>query len=249
MKKGFVVFCVLALCSLCMPLFSQSAHQTQRSVETFIIDRFEGDSEWDWEVTASRYVAENYPRQDFFNGIPSSLRYLRSDRKEQGGDPRVLGVQIAFNRKGDNWFEVYPVKDGKPYEVPFIGTVRQIDFWIWGAHYMYYLELLVRDADGRVHVLSAGNLAFDGWKNIAVNIPGWIRQHSRLSSGPDHMTFVGFRIRTDPQEFVDQFTIFFDQLKYTTDALAYIFDGYELKEADFGEGGGSSSSNTSGEGK
>ncbi|MBR7064312.1 MAG: flagellar filament protein FlaA [Treponema sp.] len=243
MKKGFIVFSFF-LFVFSVPLCSQVAHQTQRSVETFIIDKFEGDAEWDWEVTASRYVAENYPRQDFFSGIPSSLRYLKKDGEK---DPKVLGVQIAFNRKGDNWFEVYPVKDGKPYEVPFIGTVRQVDFWIWGAHYMYYLELLLRDADGRVHVLSAGNLAFDGWKNIAVNIPGWIRQHSRLSSGPDYMTFVGFRIRTDPQEYVDQFTIFFDQLKYTTDALAYIFDGYELKEAEFGDS--SSSSSSGGEGK
>ncbi|MBP3710780.1 MAG: flagellar filament protein FlaA [Treponema sp.] len=244
MKKGFVVFINLALFFLlCVPVVSQSAQQTQKSVETFIIDRFEGDSDWDWEVTASRYVADDYPKQDYFSGIPSSLKYLRN---EGDGDPKVLGIQIAFNRKGDNWFEIYPVKDGKAYEIPFIGTATQIDFWVWGAHYLYYLDVLVRDSDGRVHTLAAGNLAFDGWKNIIVNIPGWIRQHSRLSSGPDSMTFVGFRIRTDPNEFVDLFTIFFDQMKYTTNALAYIFDGYELKEADFGGNSSNSSSRSSG---
>ena len=103
---------------------------------------------------------------------------------------------------------------------------------------MYFLDVIVRDADGRVHVLPAGNLAFDGWRNIVVSVPGWIRQHSRSSSGRDAMSFIGFRIRTSPEEFVDSYTIFFDQMKYVTRALANIFDGYELKDADFGNSEG-----------
>jgi len=51
------------------------------------------------------------------------------------------------------------------------------------------------------------------------------------------MTFVGFRVRTDPEEFVDDFMIYFDQLKYTTNSLAEMFDGYELKDTDFGDSG------------
>ncbi|MBQ9495852.1 MAG: flagellar filament protein FlaA [Treponema sp.] len=243
MKKGVVVFInVVLLLLLCMPAFSQTAQQTQRSVETFIVDKFDGGSEWSWEVAASRYIADGYPKQGFFEGIPSSLKYLRG--KEES-DPQVLGVQVAFNRKGDNWFEIYPVKDGEPYEIPFIGTVRQIDFWVWGANYLYYLDIMVRDAEGRVHMFPVCNMLFDGWRNVAVNIPGWIRQHSRLSTGSDSMYFLGFRIRTNPDEYVDQFTVFFDQMKYTTDSLAYIFDGYELKGAEFEDGGGSSSSNSS----
>ena len=55
------------------------------------------------------------------------------------------------------------------------------------------------------------------------------------------MTFVGFRIRSDAEEYVDDFVIFFDQIKYTSNSLSYIYDGYELKEADFGESEKSSS--------
>ena len=44
------------------------------------------------------------------------------------------------------------------------------------------------------------------------------------------MTFVGFRIRSDAEEYVDDFMIFFDQLKYTSNSLSYIYDGYELKD-------------------
>ena len=234
MKKGLVVFmCFGLLLLFASPAFSQDTLQTQKSTESFVIDKFnsEGENGWTWDVSASRYIADGYPKMGYFDGIPNSLKYLLKDGKD---NQKVLGVQIAFKRKGDNWFEVYPVKDGKAYEIPFVGTVTQIDFWVWGAHYMYFLDLLVRDADGRVLVLPAGNLAFDGWKNMVVSVPGWIRQHSRASSGRDSMSFLGFRIRTSPEEFVDSYTIFFDQMKYVTRALANIFDGYELKDADFG---------------
>lgn len=233
MKKGIVVLITFTL--FAGLAFSQSAQQTQKSVEAFMIDKFdsEGESGWNWEVSASRYVAEGFPKQGYFEGMPSSLKYLQ--KPGEGENPQVLGVQIAFNRKGDNWFEVYPTKDGEPYEVPLLGTVTQLDFWVWGAHYMYFIDILLRDADGRVQVIPAGNLAFDGWKNKVIKVPGWIRQHSRLSTGAETMHFLGFRIRTSPEEYVDQFTIFFDQFKYLTNALAYIFDGYELKDAEFGE--------------
>jgi hypothetical protein len=106
-----------------------------------------------------------------------------------------------------------------------------MDFWVWGANYNYKLEVLVRDADGRVHVLKAGSLHFQGWRNIVLNIPTWIRQHSYIRSGRPDMTFVGFRIRTDVTAAVDNYVIFFDQLKYTTNTLSNIYDGYELKDA------------------
>ena len=144
-------------------------------------------------------------------------------------------MKTKFDRKGDNWIEIYPEKDGKPYEIPFRGNVKTLDFWVWGAHYLYFLDVLVRDADGRIHIIHAGNLAFDGWRNIIVDIPTYIRQHSRLRSGPEQMTFVAFRITTDPAEYVDDYVVYFDHFKYSTGALAYIFDGYELQKADFGD--------------
>ncbi|MBR6914277.1 MAG: flagellar filament protein FlaA, partial [Treponema sp.] len=147
-------------------------------------------------------------------------------------------------RKGENWFEVYPAKDGKAFEIPLKGTVTQIDFWVWGANYLYFIDLLVRDADGRVYTLPAGQLTFNGWRNVIVSIPTYIRQRSRLRSGPKTLSFVGFRVRTDPNEYVDDFNIFFDQLKYTTNTLSNIYDGYELTDIDFGESSSSSGSAT-----
>ncbi len=241
MKRGQKVFISLAcLFVFGLPAFSQPS---SRSVETFVLDNFDaaGSQEypyngqtysWDWGVRASRFVAEGYPKSGYYAGIPNSLKPLR---RETDSDPMVFGVKVAFNRKGDNWFEVYPQKDDKPFEIPLVGTVTQIDFWVWGANYNYYLDVLVRDAGGRVHVLPAGSLAFNGWRNIVVNIPGWLQQHSQLRSGPANMTFVGYRIRSDAEEYVDDYVVFFDQIKYTTNSLSFIYDGYELKDVDFGD--------------
>jgi len=232
MKKGFVVFASFALLlAVGFPAFSQAP---SRSVESVMIDDFDGnnsDVTWTWNVQASRFVTKGYPIINSFEAMPNSLKAVT----KQDVAHKVIGVKIKFDRKGDNWLEVYPEKDGEPYEVPFIGNVKSLDFWVWGANYLYFLDVLVRDADGRIHIIPAGNLAFNGWKNIVVDVPTYIRQHSRLRSGPENMTFVGFRISTDPAEYVDDYVVYFDHLKYTTGALAYIFDGYELQKADFGD--------------
>lgn len=230
MKKGVVILGSLILgLAFCVPAVAQPS---SKAVETIVIDNFDTDMEWSWSVQSSRFIAEGYPILKKFEGIPNSLIPYHKD-----SDPAamVLGVKAKYDRKGDNWFEVYPSKDGNPYEIPFIGNVTQMDFWVWGANYRYYLEVLIRDANGSVHVLPAGNMLFSGWKNVIVNIPGWIQQSSHLRSGPENLTFVGFRIRSDAAEYVDDFMIFFDQIKYTTNSLSFIYDGYELKDVDFGD--------------
>lgn len=239
MKRGLKVLVSLAcLFVMGLPVFSQP---NSKSIETFVLDSFDSENNqeylydgkkysWDWSVNSSRFVAEGYPKTGYYEGMPNSLRRLR---QEQDITFKVFGVKTAFNRKGDNWFEIYPSTNGKPFEVPFIGNVSQIDFWVWGANYRYYLELMVRDANGVVQVINVGSLAFNGWRNFIVNIPGWIVQHSKLRSGPESLTFVGFRVRSDSEEYVDNYVIFFDQMKYTSNSLSYIYDGYELKDVSF----------------
>ena len=262
MKKGVVVFTGFAfLLALSVPAVAQPS---SKAVETRIIDNFDnvGSQDyqvpgktvnsteahnWTWAVQASHYIdsEKGFPKVEYFEGQPNSLKLFN----KEGDSPKVLGVKTSYLRKGENWFEVYPENEGKPYEIPFVGTVTQVDFWVWGANYLYYIDLLVRDADGRVYTLPAGNLAFNGWRNVIVPIPSYIRQHSRLRSGPTIMTFVGFRVRTDPDEYVDDFNIFFDQLKFSTNALSNIFDGYELKNVEFGDSSSSGSSSSQGEAK
>ena len=262
MKKGVVVFTGFAfLLALSVPAVAQPS---SKAVETRIIDNFDnvGSQDyqvpgktvnsteahnWTWAVQASHYIdsEKGFPKLEYFEGQPNSLKLFN----KEGDSPKVLGVKTSYLRKGENWFEVYPESEGKPYEIPCVGTVTQVDFWVWGANYLYYIDILVRDADGRVYTLPAGNLAFNGWRNVIVPIPSYIRQHSRLRSGPTIMTFVGFRVRTDPDEYVDDFNIFFDQLKFSTNALSNIFDGYELKNVEFGDSSSSGSTSSQGEAK
>ena len=46
------------------------------------------------------------------------------------------------------------------------------------------------------------------------------------------MTFVGFRIRTDPKEYVDDFLIYFDQVRYSSNTLSNVYDGFNLRNID-----------------
>jgi hypothetical protein len=232
MKKGVVILgsLILAL-AFCLPAVAQPS---AKAVETIVIDSFDtpDSMDWTWDVQASRFVTKGYPVAKTFEGIPLPLKPYH----DANTPAQVLGVKVAFDRKGDNWFEVYPKdKDGNAYEIPFRGTVSQIDFWVWGANYNYNLELLVRDANGVVRKIDAGNMGFEGWRNIVLNVPGWIPQHSRFRNGRKVLTFVGFRVRSAPTEAVDNFVIYFDQLKFTSNTVAGIYDGYELSEADFGE--------------
>jgi len=241
MKRELKVLIGLAcLFVIGLPVFAQP---NSRSIETFVMDDFDSAGSqnymyngkqysWDWEVGSSRFIADGYPKSGYFEGVPNSLKQLH---KGEDKDFKVFGVKTAFKRKGDNWFEVYPTADGKTFEIPFIGIVSQMDFWVWGSGYNYYLEVMVRDALGTVKVLPAGSLAFHGWRNIIINIPGWIQQSSHLRSGPENLTFVGFRIRSDAEEYVDNFVIYFDQIKYTSNSLSLIYDGYELNDVDFGD--------------
>ena len=75
----------------------------------------------------------------------------------------------------------------------------------------------------------------------------WMVQKSRLRTGPQNLTFVGFRVRSDGAEYVDDFIIYFDQIKYMSNSMSFIYDGYELKDMDFGDS--ESSANSSAEAK
>ena len=108
MKKSFKGFVILSiLFAICVPVFSQP---NSKSVETFLIDNFDTDQEWTWTTNASRFIAEGYPIINKFPGLPNSLKPFY---KNSENEPLVLGVKTAYNRKGDNWVEIYPVKDDK----------------------------------------------------------------------------------------------------------------------------------------
>lgn len=178
---------------------------------------------------------EDYLKCGYVSGIPNSLKAYSLDPE----NALVFGAQISFKYKGYNWMEIYPQakeadeNNKKEIGVPLSGNVTQIDFWVWGANYKYTLEVVVRDCLGTVHVLPATVLSFNGWKNIVVQIPSWLKQQSRSRSVLDNMYFLGFRITSDPAEYTNDFAVYFDRIRYTTNTLNSVYDGYDLRDAGF----------------
>lgn len=239
MKRGVVVTVFFLMFTLvCLPL---AAQESGVNYQTYLVETFDSPdtSEWTWNGVGSKFVTEGYPILQYFDGMANAVRVMQTNP-----DPdkayKFLGVQFKFNRKGNNWVDIFPTKasgdeGSSSYEIPFKGVISRLDLWVWGAGYNYELEILVRDCNGRVHTLPIGSLNFHGWKNLAVNIPTSIQQSSPYLSGLKSMSFVAFRIRTHPSEKVDDFHIFFDEFKALTNTQRASYDGFELVDAKFEE--------------
>ncbi|MEL5721031.1 MAG: flagellar filament outer layer protein FlaA [Treponemataceae bacterium] len=243
MKQGSFMFaCFVMVSAFCV--LPAEAQDYNKSYQTYIVDTFDQSKEveWTWEVHASKFVAEGYPKLQNFEGMPQALRVMYPDTED--GSRGYLGVQTKFNRMGDNWFDLIPTIDGEPYEIPFKGEVARLDFWVWGADYYYQLEVLVRDAEGRVHTLPIGWLNFKGWKNMGVKIPTHIKQSTRYLDDSG-FSLVCFRVRSSPSERVDNFYFFIDEIQALTNIFVNSYDGHELVNAAFDEG----DSDTTTEGK
>lgn len=236
MKQGVVITVFVLMCAfVCTPLVAQDSGV---NYQTYMVETFDSPeaSEVTWNGIGSKFITEGYPILKYFDGMPNAVRVMQSDAEKEY---KFLGMQFKFNRKGDNWVDVYPTKasgeDDKavPYEIPFKGIVQRLDLWVWGAGYAYDLEVLVRDCNGRVHTLPVATLNFHGWRNLAVSIPTSIPQKSRYLSNTKSMNFVAFRIRTHPSESVDDFYVFFDEFKALTNTRMASYDGFELVDAKF----------------
>jgi hypothetical protein len=94
------------------------------------------------------------------------------------------------------------------------------------------MEAYVRDFNGVIHGINMGTLAFTGWKNLRIQIPNNIRQGKRTIPRYAGMTFVKFRIWTTPMERVDNFYVYFNQMKVLTDTFETLFDGDDLADPD-----------------
>lgn len=149
-----------------------------------------------------------------------------------------LALNVKFNRQGYNYVEVYPVskkEDDKFVIQPilFKGKVRQFDFWVWGANFDYFMEVVLTDYRGAEHRLNVGSLRHVGWKNFSVNIPNSIPQTVDYIPSVKALSFTKFVIWTNPNEKVSGADIYIDHIKYLSDVYEEIYDGYQLGRPDY----------------
>ena len=235
-------------------LFPVYGDELTPDLTSIVLENFDGDSahswtfggrtyefDFEWKVDASKFAStiddESYPKLASIPAWPMAVFGTNRD----GKDLRSLGVWGKFDRRGYNWIDLYPVllkseeeqeegEDPEPFEIPIPGRIQNMDMWVWGSNLNYYLEVYFRDYQGVVHTLYMGNLAFQGWKNLRVRIPTSIPQSKRVLPRLAGLTFVKFRIWTTPVERVDNFYVYFKQLKVLTDTFESLFDGDELAD-------------------
>lgn len=232
---------VLAL--LLLPMVVSAQQQATTNYQSIVIEDFDNPEESRWVVRASKFVAEGYPRQASVNIWPEGLY-----RQEPEGETlRALGAQAAFLRQGYNFLEFIPVKenaDGEevPRGIPIPGRVNNLDIWVWGSNFDYYMDVHLRDYRGMTHVLRLGNINHRGWRNLRIDIPGWIPQDTRyiaelqdgeFSSDLRGLQLVKIVMWTRPQERVNGFFIYLDEIKVETDMYRDPFDGERLRDAEY----------------
>jgi hypothetical protein len=247
MKHGsFRAVCLIILAGIA----AATAFGDENTVdyEAIVLESFDGNTahEWtvsgrtynydfEWKLDASKFATKTdegaYPRQTYVPVWPMALFGLNRENKEL----KSLGIWGRFDRKGYNWIDLYPVPagggdDAEPFEIPIPGRISYLDLWVWGSNLDYYIEAYLRDFQGVVHNVRLGNIGYTGWRNLRARIPNNIAQSKRVLPRLAGLTFVKFRIWTQPTEPVNSFYIYFDQFKVLTDTFESLFDGDELTD-------------------
>ena len=114
--------------------------------------------------------------------------------------------------------------------IPIPGTVDTIGVWVWGSRRDYYLDVQLRDFRGVVHTLRMGDVSFRGWQNLQIQVPTSVPQESNYVLQEEGLEIVKLVLWTRPQERVDEFYIYFDEIKVVTDMFRRRFDGEELAD-------------------
>ncbi|MCL2128143.1 MAG: flagellar filament outer layer protein FlaA [Treponema sp.] len=253
MKHGSIkAVCLVVL--VCMVVLSVNADEKTVDLTSIVLESFNGETshEWNdgkhprsydfsWALDASKFASkttdadgneESFPKFAYVDAWPVALfGYNR-----EGNTIKSFGINGRFDRRGYNWIDLYPSQgegdDAKAFEIPMPGRVRYLDLWVWGSNLEYYIEAYLRDFQGVVHIIRLGDIAYTGWKNLRANIPNSIPQSKRVLPSLAQMSFIKFRIWTQPVERVDNFYIYFKQLKILTDTFESLFDGDELADPD-----------------
>lgn len=233
MRPGVRTFCWAALGFFFFSAALVLADETTQNLQTVILESFDQPSTSYWILQGSKFITQGYPQMSFVKAWPDALFGRNKDNK----DLYALGVHGAFDRKGYNYIEIIPAKkgdDGKlvPSPLAIPGRVQALDLWAWGANYDYYMDAHLRDYEGVDHTLRMGDLNYAGWRDLTVQIPASIPQSRRYIPRYQQLELTEFVLWTRPEEKVDGFYLFLDQIKVLSDMFESRFDGDNLADQD-----------------
>jgi hypothetical protein len=241
MTRGTVVSILLVL----LLAAAAVADEATTNMQGIILESFD-DPGSRWVVRGGKFLAVQGEDTNFdypfdYQIVPDVWPEAMGEPVVQnGGTPSVIGAQASFTRRGYNYLEFVPVEaedgpDGEPVPrgIPIPGRPMAIDLWAWGSNYNYYLEIQVRDYRGVVHTLKVGDMGYIGWKNLQTVIPGSIPRSVRYVPFKRQMELVKVVLWTRPDEAVNGFQIYLDQIKVLTDMFETPYDGDALSDPQF----------------
>lgn len=233
-QKGLFILALFII----MPIAVYAAGDSLITKEAIVVESFDGKGLTNngstgnpviWKTFGSKFSTKDYPKEAYANAFPEDLFGKNPENEADLNSYAVLG---SFNRKGYNYIEIIPGEgEGEEWKAtPLMlpGKVEFFDLWLWGSNFNYTLELHVLDFQGIVHVIDMGSIKHIGWKHMYVRIPNAIKQTKQYLPFFEGIKLSKLVVRTDPEERVDLFYLYIDQLKVLTDTHIPNFDGEGL---------------------
>ncbi len=222
---------VLGIALMFTATLAMADEYTQTIVSKTLATFDDPASAGNWIVQGSRFATKSYPQWELLRAWPEALYGRNRDNKPLF----AMGVHSKFDRKGYNYIEIIPAaKDSSgnlvPQPIPIPGRVKTIDMWVWGANYNYTLDLYLEDYQGIDHVIHFGSLKFSGWRDLVGTISGAIPQSREYIPRYAGLTLTKLVIWTAPDEKVDDYYFFIDEINCITDLFETRFDGTDLAD-------------------
>lgn len=213
------------------------ADEVMQNLVSKMLESYDKPGTITWSVRGSDAGETELPEFSYVRTWPEQVY---GNNKEKA-DLWALAIHGAFNRKAYNYLEIVPVDPTKkgvdglpePKPIPIPGRAQAIDLWAWGSNYNYWLDIHLQDYRGVDHVLHLGSLRYMGWRNLKVSVPGSIPQASAYLPRFRGLVITKLVMWTRPEESVDGFYLFIDDLKVITDLFETRFDGDELADPDY----------------
>lgn len=173
-----------------------------------------------WQVHISR--DDGYAIHQRFEGGPAAKVALGSVQTRGDSDGNVLGVKTEFIRRG---FTEIVFRPQRPVAVP--GFVSEISVWVAGRDLPHELFLLVRDIDGRLRKVFAGELNFRGWQQVTAQIPPYerlgdgvyvgVKQYDPRRPSESGLELVALVVEPLFTEAYGTYYVYFDDMRALTD--------------------------------
>ncbi len=242
MKAGFrTLSFLLAIALLLGGAASSFADEVTVDLVSRILQSFDPDEQGmerarEWQLIPSKFGYDENGNSYWELRLVQAWPVALFGKNRDNQDLQVLGLHGSFARQGYNYVEIVPGHgQGESFEpdpIPLPGRAQALDVWVWGANYNYYLEAHVRDFHGVDHVLPLGSLRYIGWKDLRVTIPGSVPQGQQYVPKYRQAVLTKLVLWTRPNERVDDYYMYIDQIKVLTDLFETSYDGDNLSDVE-----------------